>query len=105
RRSSRVSLAAPARGGSRRSYTFGGAQGAQQVAAGQGGTVRFGPAAAEQLGEQGRVGGDVLQAGRDLVGAVEVAAQAHMLDAGYLADVLDVVRNLRQRRPGPRMSP
>jgi hypothetical protein len=54
---------------------FGFAEGAEEVAAGQGGAVGLGPAAVQELGEQGRVAGHVGQAGRDVAGAVEVAAE------------------------------
>ena len=64
-----------------------------------GGAVVVGPAAPAQLGEQGGVAAHVLQAGGQLVDAVEVAAEADVLDAGDLADVLDVVGDLRQRGP------
>src|SRR5580693_10024 len=82
---------------------FGGAEGAQEVAAGQGGAVGLGPAAGQELGEQRRVGRHVLQTDGDIRGAVEVAAQAHVLDAGHRADVLDVVGDLGQGGPGLRM--
>ena len=52
----------------------------------------------QQFGEQGRVGGDVLQADGHVGGAVEVAAQARVRHARDLADVLDVVGDLGQRR-------
>jgi hypothetical protein len=76
------------------------AQNAQEVAAGQGSTVAFGPAAGQELGEQGGIRGHVLQADRDVLGAVEVTADAYVLDLRDLADVLDVVRGLGQRGLG-----
>ena len=55
-------------------------------------------AAAQQLGEESRVLADVLEPGDDVGDAVEVAADADVIDAGDLADVIDVVGDLRQRR-------
>src|SRR5215468_7991510 len=67
-----------------------GAEDAQDIAARQRLKVGFGPAPVQQFDEQGGVLGDVVQAGRDFRGAVEVAADANVVDARYLAHVLHV---------------
>jgi hypothetical protein len=72
-------------------------QDAKDVAAGEGAAVRLRPAAAHQFGEQGRIGADVLQALGDFCGAVEVTADADVLDPCDGSNVLDVVGDLAER--------
>src|SRR5690606_34134825 len=68
-----------------------GAQHADRVLPGQLGQVGRGPAAVEQLGEQVGVAGDVVQPVGGEGGAVVVAADAEVVDAGDLAHVVEVV--------------
>ena len=59
--------------------------------------ILIAPAAADQLREQVRIHRDVRQAHRPLRVAVEVAAEADVLDARDVTDVLDVIGDLRDR--------
>src|SRR5207248_5415014 len=61
---------------------------AQHVRARQAREVAIGPAAADQLGEEVGVAGDVAQAIGLEERTVEVAAKSDMLDTGYTGDVL-----------------
>ena len=67
------------------------AQGTQDVAAEDLVDVRLGVAAAEQFLRQPGVARDVFEADRDAGDAVEVGADAGVVDAGDLDDVVDVV--------------
>ena len=60
--------------------------------------VGVAPAAADELGEEVGVLRHVLQADRPFADAVEVAADADVVDARHLADVVDVVGHLGERR-------
>ena len=77
------------RGGDR----FGAAHHAQHIAAGELGQIRVAPAAADQLGEQQGIAADAVHAGRRAldVDPVEVAAEADMVVARDLDDMLDMV--------------
>ncbi len=72
------------------------AQHAQDVAAGESGDFCFAPAPGQQLADQRRVAGDVLQAVRQLVGAVIVTAEADMSGPRDRPDVIDVVGHVPQ---------
>src|SRR6266496_2088496 len=76
----------------------------KDVAAGELTAVRLAPAAIQQLGDEGRIAGDVPQSIRQLVGAVVVAANPDVADAGYLADMIDMVGHLGKCRHGPGMA-
>lgn len=70
---------------------------AQDVAADDLGGVGVRDAAAQQLGHEVRVLGDVAEAVGRRPDAVEVAAEAHVVVPDELADVRDVVGHVRQR--------
>ena len=78
----------------------------QDVAARELGEVLVAPAAPDELGEEPRVAGHVLEPLGPGVVAVVVAAEADVIDAGDLAHVVDVVghlgdRDLDLRHAGP----
>ena len=76
---------------------------AQHVAARELLEVGVAPAAPRQLGEECRILRDVLEPDDGLGDAVEVAADADVIDARDLAHVLDRVRDVGDRRRRPRM--
>src|SRR5207245_428912 len=78
-------------------------QDAHGVVPGQFAEVGRGPAAVEQFGEQVRVAGNVAQVGRGVLDAVEVAAEADVVDAGDLSHVVKVIGDDRRARLGPRV--
>src|SRR5690606_34983087 len=71
---------------------------AQEVLAGELFELVVGPAAADELGEEVWIARDVLEADRDGGHAVEVAAEADVVDAGDRPDVLDVIGDLSEGR-------
>src|SRR5258708_38560530 len=75
--------------------------GAQQIFPRQLGDVRIAPASAHQLLEQRRVAIDALEPDRCVGYTVEIGPQANMIDAGDLANALDMISDLskRGRRP------
>ncbi len=73
---------------------------AQRVAADELRDVGLGPRPLEQGGDEPRVAADVLEPDREGVGAVVVAADADVVDAGDLAHVLEVGDDLLDRRVG-----
>ena len=56
--------------------------------------------AAQQLRDERRVFRNILEALGNHREAIEIAAEADVIDAGNLADVIDVICRLRQRRAG-----
>src|SRR5262249_22120437 len=77
-----------------RGLALGLAQHAQDVLAEQFPQVAFLPAAAQELGGDRRIAGDVLEADRRGRDAVEVGAEPDVVDAGDARDVLDVVADI-----------
>ncbi len=77
----------------------------QQVFAGDLGEIRIAPAAARKFDEQRRILVDTFETGRCDRNAVEVRAEADVIYARDLADVIDVIgdigdRDGRRRMPG-----
>src|SRR5687767_6096675 len=71
---------------------------AEQVLPGELAQIRLGPAAPRQLREQRRIRRDVLEPDRRVGDPVEVAADANVIGAGHTPDVIDVVRDILERR-------
>src|SRR5450755_3932282 len=76
----------------------------QDVAVREPRAVGLAPAAADQLGEQGRITGHVHQALGQLVGAVVVPAEADVIGTRDLPDMLDVVGDLGEGGRGSRVT-
>src|SRR6476661_2812409 len=72
---------------------LGGLQHPQDVAAGECLEIGISPAAIREFGQERRIAGDVLEAGRQAFGAVVVAAEPDMRDPGDLPGVLDMIGN------------
>ena len=71
---------------------------AQDVAARELGAIRPAPASVDELGEQRRVARHVAEAIWQIARPVEVAADADMVNAGHIPDVLDVIGDVRDGR-------
>ena len=80
----------------RRRHRFRLAKHPQHIAAGELGEIGVAPAAADQFGEQQRIAVDAAKPGGRDLDAVEIAADADMIVAGDLGDVLDVIGDLRR---------
>ena len=79
------------------------AEGPENVLPGQLPQGRLAPAPPGELGEQARVLRNVLEPLHHEVDSVEVPADAHVVDARHVPDVLDMIGHLGQSRPDLRM--
>ncbi len=81
-------------------------QGAQYVLAGELAQIGVAPATADQLREECRIRGLVLETDRKVVvSAVEVGTDANMVNAGNLPDVINAVGDVIERRQRARQDP
>lgn len=74
--------------------TLGLPQGAEQIAAGELGEVAIAPAAAHQFDEDERVIFNAVDAFREKIDAVEIAANADVIAPGDAGDMFNVIRDI-----------